>query len=114
LFEQHRRVGEFKIVPRVFLLRLQKYVAVSYLLVVVAAVEVESEHIVYALHIHRQAFEPVCELARNRRAFESGDLLKICELGYFHSIAPAFPAKPPCAERRTLPVVFDKADVVNF
>ena len=31
----------------------------------------------------------------------------------FHAVTPTFPAQTPRAERRTFPVVFDKADVVQ-
>ena len=113
LLEQHRGVGEFEIVPGVFLLGLQEDVAIGDLLVVAAAVEVEIVDALDALHVHRQPLEPVSELARDRRAFEAGDLLEIGELRDLHAVAPAFPAEPPGAERRALPVVLDKADVVD-
>ena len=44
----------------------------------------------------------------------AGDLLEISELRHFHAVAPAFPAKPPGAERRAFPIVFDKADVMDL
>src|SRR5262249_60512946 len=49
-----------------------------------------------------------------RRAFESGDLLEIGELRHFHAVAPAFPAQPPGAKGRALPIVLDEADVVKL
>jgi hypothetical protein len=55
----------------------------------------------------------VGQFARHRRAFDAADLLEIGELRDFHAVAPAFPAKPPGAERRAFPVVLDKADVVQ-
>jgi hypothetical protein len=33
-------------------------------------------------------------------------------LRHLHAVAPHFPAEPPGAERRRLPVVLDEADVV--
>ena len=80
----------------------------------VAAVEVEVVDALDALHIHRQALEPVGELAGDRRAFEARDLLEVGELRHFHAVAPAFPAEAPGAERRALPVVLDEADVVQL
>jgi len=79
----------------------------------VAAVEVEIEDVLDALHIHRQPFEAVSQFARHRRAFEAGDLLEVGELRDLHAVAPAFPAQPPRAQRRTFPVVFDETDVMN-
>ena len=82
--------------------------------VALAAVEIEIEDVVDALHIHRQPLEPVGQFARDRRAFEAGDLLEIGELRHLHAVAPAFPAEPPGAERRAFPVVLDEADVVEL
>jgi hypothetical protein len=92
LLEQHGGVGEFEIVPRVFLLGLQEHVAIGDFLLVVAAVEVEREHIVHALHIHGEPLQPIGELAGDRRTFEAGDLLEISELRDLHAVAPALPA----------------------
>ncbi len=114
LLEQHVGVGVFEIVPRIFLLGLQEHVAVAHLLRAVAAVEIEFEDVLDALHIHRQPFEPVGELAGDRRAFKAGDLLEIRELRNLHAVAPAFPAEPPGAERRAFPIVLDEADVVDL
>ena len=74
LLEQHRGVGEFEIVPRIFLLGLQEDVAISDFLLVVAAVEVERVHVVDALHVHREPLEPICEFTRNGLAFECPQL----------------------------------------
>jgi hypothetical protein len=41
-------------------------------------------------------------------------VLKIGELRNLHAIAPALPAKPPGAERRALPIVLDKATIVEM
>ena len=100
--------------PRVFLLGLQEHVAVGHFVSALAAVEVEVVDVVDALHVHREALEPVSEFARDGRAFEAGDLLEVGELRYLHAVAPALPAEPPGAERRTLPVVLDEADVVQL
>ena len=40
-------------------------------------------------------------------------LLEVGELRHFHAVAPDFPAQPPGAERRALPVVLDETDVVQ-
>ena len=69
-----------EIVPRIFLLGLQEDVAIGDLLGAVAAVEIEIVDAVDALHIHREALEPVGEFARDRRAFDARDLLEVGEL----------------------------------
>ncbi len=68
----------------------------------------------HALQIHCQTFQPVGDLAGDRPAVDAADLLKIGELGDFHAVQPDFPAQPPRAQRRVLPVVLDEADVVLF
>jgi hypothetical protein len=98
---------------RELLFRLQEDVAIGDAFVVIAAIEVEVEDAVDALHIHREPFEPIGEFAGHRRAFESRNLLEIGELGDLHAVAPALPAEPPGAERRTFPVVLDEPDVMQ-
>ena len=77
-----------------------------------AAVEVEVVDVVDALHVHGEALEPVGQLAGDGIAVEAADLLEVGELRHLHAVAPHFPAEPPGAERRALPVVLDEADVV--
>ena len=113
LLEQHGRVGVFEVVARIFLLGLQEDVAVGHLLRPLAAVEVEVVDVLDTLHVHREPLQPVGELARDRPAFEAGDLLKIRELRHLHAVAPALPAEPPGAERRALPVVLDETQIVD-
>ena len=96
-------------VAAVLALVAQEHVAVGH----AGAVEVQVVHVLDALDVHRQAFQPVGQLARDGRAFDAGDLLEIGELRDLHAVAPAFPAEPPGAERRALPIVLDEADVVQ-
>src|SRR5262245_26987127 len=114
LLEQHLGFGKFEVVPRIFLLGLQEDVAVGDLLLTLAAVEVEIEDAVDALHIHRESLETVGQLPRDRRAFEARDLLKIRELRHLHAVAPALPAESPGTEGRAFPVVLDEADIVEL
>ena len=67
-----------------------------------------------ALLMGRQPLEPVSQFARDGSAFDARDLLEVSELRHFHSVAPAFPAQPPGAERRAFPIVLDEADVVQM
>src|SRR5205807_6907612 len=75
---------------------------------------VEIEYAVHALHVHRQALKPVCQLTGDRGAFKSCDLLEIGELRYFHAVAPAFPAQSPRAQRWRFPVVLHEANIVQL
>ena len=111
--EKHLGVGILEIVARIFLLGLEEDIAVGDLPVAVEAVEVEIVDRLDALQVHGEAFEPVGEFARDRRAFEACDLLEVGELADLHAVAPAFPPQPPGAERRALPIVLDEADVVT-
>src|SRR5580704_19249599 len=104
LLKQHIGVGIFEIMPRVFLLGLEEYIAVGDLAGAFAAVEIELHDAVDPLQIAGKALQSVGELARNRRAFEARDLLKVSELRHFHTVAPAFPAEPPGPECRALPI----------
>ena len=106
--EQRVGVGDLEIVGRHLDLILEEDVAVGHARVV----ELEVEHIVDALDVHRQPLEPVGQLAGHRLALEPADLLEVGELGHFHPVAPDFPAEAPGAERRAFPIVLDEADVV--
>src|SRR3954464_15810875 len=74
----------------------------------------EVEYVFNALQVHREAFEPVGDFTRNRLAIDPADLLKISELCDFHAVQPHFPAETPRPERRILPIVFHKPDVVRL
>ena len=112
MIEQQLGVGVLEIVAGIFLLGLQEDVAIGDLVLALAAIEVEIEHAVDALHIHGEPLEPVGQLAGDGIAVEAADLLEIGELRHLHAVAPHLPAEPPGAERRALPVVLDEADVV--
>src|SRR3546814_658206 len=65
------------------------------------------------LDVHRQPLEAVSDLAGDRPAFETADLLEVRELRDFHAIQPDFPAEAPGTECRRFPVVLDEADVMR-
>src|SRR3569623_1525765 len=91
--EQHVGVGRFEVVERLLLLVLQEHIAVADA-VVLAAVEVEVVDDFDALHVHRETFQAVGDLAWNGLTLEARDLLEVGELAAFHAVAPAFPAAP--------------------
>ena len=113
LAKQGLGVGMFEVVAGIFLLRLQKDVAVGDPVVAIQTIEIEVVDVLDALNIHGQALQPIGQFARDGRAFDARHLLEIGELADFHAIAPAFPAKAPGAERGALPVVLDEADVMQ-
>ena len=64
------------------------------------------------LQIHRDAFSPVCDFAGNRIERNAADFLKIRKLGDLHAVETHFPPQTPGTERRRLPIVLHKPDVV--
>src|SRR5882724_3393551 len=105
--EQHLGVRELEVVAR--LLRFVLVVDVPILDPVDPGEVVDA---FLALQIHRQALEPVGDLAEHRLAGEAADFLEVGELRDLHAVEPHFPAEPPGAERGRFPVVLDKTDVV--
>src|SRR5262245_11131937 len=98
VLQQRARVGVLEVVARVLLLGLQEHVAVGELALIRAAVEVEIEHAVDALHVHGEPLQSIGDLARHWRAVEAADLLEIGELRHLHTVAPHLPAEPPGAQ----------------
>ncbi len=105
--------GVLEVVGRELALVLEEHVAVRDALGAGAPVVVEVVHVLDALHVHREPLEPVRVLHRHRIALDAADLLEVRVLADFHAVAPHFPAQPPRAQRRALPVVLDEADVVR-
>src|SRR6476659_11283947 len=83
--EQHLGVGLLEIVARIFLLGLKEYIAIGDLVLAPAAVEVEIEDAVDALHIHGEPLKTVGELARDGVAIETANLLEVGELRHLHA-----------------------------
>ena len=54
----------------------------------------------HALEIHRDPLQAVGDFNRDRMEFNTAGMLKIGELGNFHTIQPDLPAKPACPKRR--------------
>ena len=95
MIEQQAGVGVLEIVARIFLLGLKEHVAIGDLVLALAAVEIEIEHAVDALHIHGKPLQPVGQLARDGIAVEAADLLEIGELGHLHAVAATPPSRAP-------------------
>ena len=111
--QERVRIGDVKIPARIGGFGLLENRAVCDFFRAFFAVKIEFVYVIDILHIHGETLQAVCQFAGNGRAFETANLLKIGELAHFHSIAPDFPAQPPCAESRAFPIVFDKTDVIE-
>ena len=110
--QEHRGIGAVEVVARILLLGLAEDVAITQRNGRLRIVEGHVHDVIDAQHIHREAFEAIGDLARDGGAVVAADLLEIGELAHLHAVAPDLPAQAPGAERRALPVVLDKADVV--
>ena len=73
----------------------------------------EIEDVVHALNQHGDALEPVGDLRGNRRQHLATRLLKVRELRDLLPVQHDLPADPPRPERRRLPVILFKPDVVG-
>ena len=109
MLQKDVRIGVFKIISGILLLRLQEHIAVNYTL----AIEIEVIHILDSLHIHGEPLEPVSQLRADGIAIETANLLEVSELAHFHAITPNFPAQSPRAQGGALPVIFNEANVVG-
>ena len=97
--KQRRGVGDLEIIGRKLDLILMKHVAIGD----AAIVKRQVVNTIDALDIHGEPFQPVGQLTCHRLAIKTAHLLEIGELRHFHAVAPDFPAKAPCAERRAIP-----------
>ncbi len=68
--------------------------------------------VVHLLQRHRDALEPVGDLARDGRQVDAADLLEVRELRDLEAVEEHLPADAPRAQRRRFPVVLFEADVV--
>ena len=68
--------------------------------------------VIHPLQRHGDALQPISDLHGYRVHHKSARLLEVSELRDLLPVQPHFPAQPPGAERRLLPVVFHKADVM--
>ena len=108
--EQTVGIGVLEVVGGELALVLKIHVTVTD----AGAVPVQVEHVVGALNVHRQSLEPIGDLARDDLEIEAADLLEIGELADLHAVAPDFPADARGTQGWALPVVLDKADVVQL
>ena len=111
--EQHVGIGVLEIVGRLLALVLQEDVAVGQRHLRVGAIERQVVDRLLVEQVHGEPFQAIGDLARNEIDVDAADLLEVGELADLRAVAPHFPAQPPGAERRALPIVLDETDVVQ-
>ena len=112
LLAHHLDVGDLEVVGAELTLVLEENLAVGHGRAVGQVAPDEVVDGVDALGIHGDALEAVGDLDGNGVHLDATDLLEVRELRHFHAVHPHFPTKPPGTERRALPVVLNKADVM--
>ena len=111
--QEQRGVGHVEIEAGIFLFGLAEHVPVAQRDRRIGVVEGHVHHVVDAQHIHRQTFQPIGQLARNRVTVMSAHLLEIGILADLHAVAPDLPPQAPGTQRGAFPVVFDEPDVMQ-
>ncbi|MNC51438.1 hypothetical protein D3C75_1007300 [compost metagenome] len=89
-------------------LRLMEYVPVCH-----AFNPFEIKHIFLILNVGGQTLHTVSDFHGDRAGLNSAHLLEIRKLCNFHTVQPYFPAEARAAQRRILPVVLDKTDIMQ-
>ena len=106
--QQHFDVGLFEVVGRVLHFGLVMHIAIGDRIIPFQIVDV-----VHPLKIHGNSFKSIGEFNGDGIEFNTGCLLKVGELGYFHAVKPHFPSKAGRPESGRLPVVLHKPDIVG-
>ena len=112
LLTHHLDVGDLKVVGTELALVLEEHVAIGHGRAVGQVAPHQVVDRVDALGVHGDAFQAIGDLDRNGVDLDTAHLLEVRKLRDFHAVEPDLPAKAPGAERRALPVVLDKADVM--
>ena len=112
LLTHHLDVGDLKVVSAELALVLQEHVAVGHGRAVGQVAPHQVVDRADALRVHGDTLEAVGDLDGHGIDLDAAHLLEVRKLRDLHAIEPDLPAKAPGAERRTLPVVLDKADVM--
>ena len=109
MLEQNIGIGGLEIIMRKLHLIAMKDIAVAD----ATPVKIKLKAVIRALHIHGQTLQPIGQFACNKLTINAADLLEIGKLRHFHAVAPHFPAKPPSAQSRAFPIIFDKANIMR-
>ena len=112
LLTHHFDVGDLKVVSAELALVLQEHVAVGHGRAVGQIAPHQVVDRVDALGVHGDTLQAIGDLDGHGVDLDAAHLLEVRKLRDLHAIEPDLPAKTPGAERRALPVVLDKADVM--
>ena len=112
LLTHHLDVGDLKVVGTKLALVLQEHVAIGHGRAVGQVAPHQIVDGVDALRIHGDALQAIGDLDGHGVDLDTAHLLEVRKLRNLHAVEPDLPAKTPGAERRALPVVLDKADVM--
>ena len=112
LLTHHLDVGDLKVVGAELALVLEEHVAVGHGRTVGQIAPYQVVNGVDTLGVHGDALQAIGDLDRHGVDLDAAHLLEVRELRDLHAVEPDLPAKAPGAERRALPVVLDKADVM--
>ena len=112
LLTHHLDVGDLKVIGTELALVLEEHVAIGHGRAVGQVAPHQVVDRVDALGVHGDTLQAVGDLDGHGVDLDAAHLLEVRKLRDLHAVEPDLPAKTPGAERRALPVVLDKADVM--
>ena len=112
LLTHHLDVGDLKVIGTEFALVLEEHVAVGHGRAIGQVAPHQIVDRVDALGVHGDTLQAIGNLDGHGVDLDAAHLLEVRKLRDLHTVEPDLPAKAPGAERRALPVVLDKADVM--
>ena len=112
LLTHHLDVGDLKVVGAKLALVLQEHVAIGHRRAIGQIAPHQVVDGVDALSVHGDALQTIGNLDGHRVDLDAAHLLEVRKLRDLHAVEPDLPAKAPGAQRRALPVVLDKTNVM--
>ena len=112
LLTHHLDVSDLKVVGAKLALVLQEHVAIGHGRAIGQIAPHQVVDGVDALGVHGDTLQTIGDLDRHRVDLDAAHLLEVRKLRDLHAVEPDLPAKTPGAERRALPVVLDKTNVM--
>ena len=112
LLTHHLDVGHLKVISAELALVFQEHIAVGHGRAVGQVAPHQVVDRVDALGVHGDTLQAIGDLDGHGVDLDAAHLLEVRKLRDLHAVEPDLPAKAPGAERRALPVVLDKADVM--
>lgn len=112
LLTHHLDVCDLKVIGTELALVLEEHVAVGHGRAVGQIAPHQIVDRVDALSVHGDTLQAIGDLDGHGVDLDTAHLLEVRELRDLHAVEPDLPAKAPGAQRRALPVVLDKTDVM--